>query len=319
VLDRDLARGLLRSMLLIRSFEEKTDELNRSGVIVGDTHSYIGEEAIAAGVIANLEPNDLVFSTHRNHGHCLAKGMEPWRMLAEMLGREGAYCLGLGGDNHQGDIGRRMYGGNNIVGGGMPLATGAAYVQKYRRTGNIVACFFGDGALNQGLFHESLNLAAVLGVPVLFVLENNQYAISTRIEKVTASKLSAAERASAYSLETARVDGNDVVAVHEASRSLVEHVRSSQRPAFLQCDTYRLKSHWTGEWGTYRSREEVDAEWEREPIKRFVDALLADGVLERAEIDALAAEIAAEVLAAVEAASARPQLDWDTVYKAVTS
>lgn len=315
-MQKDLASDLLRSMLLIRSFEEKVDELTRSGVIAGDTHSYVGEEAIASGVMANLQPEDYVFSTHRNHGHCLAKGMEPWRMLAEMMGREGAYCQGLGGDNHLGDVDRHMLGGNNIVGGGMPLATGTAYAQKYRQTGHIVVCFFGDGALNQGLFHESLNLASVLSVPVLFVLENNQYAISTRIEQVT-STLPPVARAKTYNLETLVVDGNDVAAVYEGSRALIERVRTSQRPAFLECDTYRLKAHWTGEWGGYRARDEVESHRAREPIKRFVEALLKEGLMTQTEIDLVAQSTQAQVTAAVDTTMSQPLLNWEKVRQVV--
>lgn len=315
-MQKDLARDLLRGMLLIRSFEEKVDELTRSGVIAGDTHSYVGEEAIATGVIANLQPEDYVFSTHRNHGHCLAKGMEPWRMLAEMMGREGAYCQGLGGDNHLGDVSHHMLGGNNIVGGGMPLATGTAYAQKYRQTGRIVVCFFGDGALNQGLFHESLNLASVLSVPVLFVLENNQYAISTRIEDVTATMPPAA-RATTYNLETLAVDGNDVAAVYEGSRGLLERVRATQRPAFLECDTYRLKAHWTGEWGGYRARDEVESHREREPIIRFVEVLLRDGLMSQTEIDIEVKSAEAQVSAAAETTMAQPPLTWAKVLEVV--
>lgn len=313
----EVARGLLRSMMLIRAFEEKAEELTRAGTIVGDTHSYVGQEAIASGIIANLHPEDYVLSTHRNHGHCLAKGMEPWRILAEMMGREGAYCLGLGGDNHMGDPSRHMYGGNNIVAGGMPLATGTAYVQKYRQTGRVVVCFFGDGALNQGLFHESMNLASMLGVPVLFVLENNQYAISTRTEQVTASTSTPAERAKTYNMESLAVDGDDVMAVHEGSRGLLAHIRSTQRPAFLQCDTYRLKAHWTGEWGSYRSREEVASHWEREPIRRFVGALLDERVMSKEEVDALAREVDGQVRAAEKKVMSQPSLEWERVVEVV--
>lgn len=301
-------------MVLMRTFEERVDELIRSGVIPAPTHSYVGEEAIAAGVCANLRPEDIVFSTHRNHGHALGKGMEMWRMVAEMMGREGAYCQGLGGDNHLVDVGKRMFGGNNIVGGGLGLAAGAAYAQKYRQTGNIVVCFFGDGAVNQGLFHETLNLASVLAVPVLFVLENNQWAISTPIRRVNAV-LPFAERVRAYNLEPAIVDGNDVAAVYAESRRLVEQVRTTERPAFLECDTYRLGPHWTGEWGGYRPREEVEAAWANEPIKRFVEQLLEEGLMTQSEIDSSYEAARAEVEAAVERARNQPLLARDTPFR----
>jgi acetoin:2,6-dichlorophenolindophenol oxidoreductase subunit alpha len=313
-IQRELASDLLRSMVLIRVFEEKVDELIRSGEIVAPTHSYVGEEAIAAGICANLLPEDYVLSTHRNHGHCLAKGMEPWRMLAEMMGRQGAYCQGLGGDNHLGDASRHMLGGNNVVAGGMPLAAGVAYVQKYRQTGRVVVCFFGDGAINQGLFHETLNLASVIGVPVLFVLENNEYAISTHIERVSAG-LPAVERVKAYNIETLDVDGNDVMAVYEVSRRLLEDIRATQRPAFLECHTYRLEAHWTGEWSGYRAREEVQARWDREPIRRFVETLVRDDVMTQAEIDGIFEEVRSQVHAAVETVSSQPLLTKDAMYE----
>lgn len=305
--DVDRARELLRTMLLIRTFEEKVDELIKSAVIPAPTHSYVGEEAIAVGVCANLQPNDYVFSTHRNHGHCLAKGMQAWRMLAEMMGKEGAYCNGLGGDNHLGDVAKHMFGGNNIVAGGMPLATGTAYAQKYRQTGDIVACFLGDGAVNQGLFHESLNMASVLGVPVLFVLENNEYAISTHISQVNCA-VPFVDRVKSYGVETEAVDGNDVEAVSRSSRRLVELVRTSQRPAFLECDTYRLGPHWTGEWGGYRPREEVAEHWKREPIGRFVEALLTRGVISKGDVAGLREEAELDVQRAVEEALRQPAL-----------
>lgn len=305
--DGDRAQALLRTMLLIRAFEDKVDELIKSGVVRAPTHSYVGEEAIAVGVCANLEPGDYVFSTHRNHGHCLAKGMQPWRMLAEMLGKEGAYCNGLGGDNHLGDVSRRMFGGNNIVAGGMPLATGVAYVQKYRGTGDIVVCFLGDGAMNQGLFHESLTMASVLGVPVLFVLENNEYAISTHISRVNPS-VPFVERARSYGVEADVVDGNDVEAVDASSRRLVDLVRSSMRPAFLECDTYRLGPHWTGEWGGYRPREEVAERWKHEPIRRFTQELVSSGAVSADEVDRLRKEVEAEVEQDVEEVRTQPDL-----------
>lgn len=307
MIDARLSSELLKSMVRIRCFEDKVDESIRAGVIPAPTHSYVGEEAIAAGVCAGLQPDDYVVSSHRNHGHCLAKGMEPWRIVAEMMGREGAYCQGLGGDNHLGDVSKHMLGGNNIVGGGMPLAIGSAYVQKYRSTGLIVACFFGDGAVNQGLFHESLNLAVVIGVPVLFVLENNHYAISTRVESVSAA-LPAAEFVKSYGMQTERADGNDVEDVYERSARLVERVRAESKPAFLECDTYRLGPHWTGEWGGYRAREEVESRRGQEPVKRWADKLLKDGVMKEEDVDRLWGEARQEMEDAVARVKEEPAL-----------
>jgi acetoin:2,6-dichlorophenolindophenol oxidoreductase subunit alpha len=312
-MDKRLAHDLLRSMIVTRVFEEKVAEMIRTGVIVAHTHSYVGEEAIAAGVGAALHPEDYVFSTHRNHGHCLAKGMEPWRMLAEMLGREGATCKGQGGDNHQGDVSRRMLGGNNIVGGGIPLAAGAAYVQKYRQTGAIVACFFGDGAVNQGLFHEGINLAVILKVPVLYVLENNQYAISTHISRVTAV-LPLAQKARAYGIEAVTIDGNDVALVYETSRRLAERVRTTQEPALIECETYRFEPHWSGDWGGYRTREEVETYRQRDPIKLFGTRLLTEGTLTQPELDHLYKEARTQIDGAAQMALSQKPLGKEVLF-----
>ncbi|HEU5354493.1 MAG TPA: thiamine pyrophosphate-dependent dehydrogenase E1 component subunit alpha [Actinocrinis sp.] len=281
-----------RALRLIRGFEEQALELVKSGVIVGGIHPYIGQEAVAVGVCAALRPDDQITSTHRGHGHVLAKGADPRRMLAELAGRETGLNRGRGGSMHAADLSLGILGANGIVGAGAPIAAGAAWAAKQAGLDRVAASFFGDGALNQGVLLETLNLAAIWRLPVLFVCENNGYA--TTLPAATAVGGSALGRAEAFGIPAEAVDGMDTEAVFTAARSAVERARSGGGPTFLECGTYRFEGHHTVERRfrvSYRTPQEI-AQWrERDPLPRAA-ALL--GETERASIDAEVAALLAE-------------------------
>ena len=300
--DTSLQLAMYEQMLTIRRFEEKAIELFERGLIRGNVHPCIGQEAVSVGVCANLRRDDYMTSTHRGHGNCLAKGAEPGRMMAELLGRKTGYCKGKGGSMHIADFDGGNLGANGIVGGGFPIATGAGIGIQNRGTDQVAVCFFGDGAANQGTFHESLNLAALWKLPVLYVCENNQYALSTPLhESVGIPELS--ERSRAYGIPGVRVDGNDVLEVFTKVEEAVRRARAGEGPTLLDCLTYRFFGHFTGDRGhgiTYRSKEEMEAWRARCPIARLRKRLLADGAL--TEVAAAAVEARAEttIAAAVQ-------------------
>lgn len=282
--------AMYERMLLIRRFEEKAIELFEKGLIRGNVHPCIGQEAVSVGVCANLRRDDYMTSTHRGHGNCLAKGADPRRMMAELLGRATGYCKGKDGSMHIADFAGGNLGANGIVGGGFPIATGAGIGIQNRGTDQVVVCFFGDGAANQGTFHESLNLAALWKLPVLYVCENNQYALSTPLhESVGLPALS--ERGRAYGISGVRVDGNDVLEVYAKVGEAVLRARAGGGPTLLDCLTYRFFGHFTGDKGhgiTYRSKEEMDEWLQRCPIARLRRRLLegsaaAEGRLQEVE------------------------------------
>jgi pyruvate dehydrogenase E1 component alpha subunit len=314
----DLARlvGMLRTMLLIRAFEEKADELFALGRIHGTMHLSLGQEAVAVGVCAALRADDYILSTHRGHGHCLAKGAEPHLMMAEFLGKETGYCRGRGGSMHIADVRGGNLGANGIVAGGLPIATGVGLSIQMRRTGQVAVAFFGDGAANEGAFHESLNLAAIWTLPVVFVCENNQYAMSMparramRVERVS-------DRAAAYGMPGVTVDGMDVLAVHEAAASAVERARAGGGPTLLECVTYRYKGHSKSDRQRYRGRDEVEAWRARDPIARLRARLADAGALDEAEANRLAAEAAAVIEDALRFAEAQPEPDPATLLEDV--
>ncbi|HYL81790.1 MAG TPA: thiamine pyrophosphate-dependent dehydrogenase E1 component subunit alpha [Candidatus Acidoferrum sp.] len=289
--DRTRLLGLYEQMLTIRRFEEKAIELFERGLIRGNVHPCIGQEAVSVGVCANLRRDDYMTSTHRGHGNCLAKGADPRLMMAELLGRETGYCKGKGGSMHIADFEGGNLGANGIVGGGLPIAAGAGIGIQNRETDQVVVCFFGDGAANQGTFHESLNLAALWKLPVLYVCENNQYALSTPLrESVGLPEIP--ERARAYGIAGVSVDGNDVLEVSKSAREAVRRARAGEGPTLLDCLTYRFFGHFTGDKGhgiTYRSKAEME-EWRaRCPVARLRIRLLADGALTEEEAGSIEA------------------------------
>jgi pyruvate dehydrogenase E1 component alpha subunit len=268
-------------------------------------HLSIGQEATAVGVCAALTPRDYITSTHRGHGHCIAKGADVSKMFAEFLGRETGYCRGRGGSMHIADPALGNLGANGIVGGGLPIAVGAAFSAKRRKTGAVAVAFFGDGANNEGAFHESLNLAAVWKLPVVFVCENNLYGMSVSTARSTAVK-DVATRALAYDIPGKIVDGNDFAAVAAATFAAADRARAGEGPTLIECKTYRTKGHSRSDRNRYRTREEIEAWRARDPIAAFESELVALGVATQAEIDALAAEAAREVEAGVAFAEASP-------------
>jgi len=264
---------LYKRMLEIRYFEEKVFELYAQNLVPGTIHLYAGEEAVAVGVCSNLRKDDYITSTHRGHGHCIAKGAQLKRIMAEILGKETGYCKGKGGSMHIADFNVGMLGATAVVGAGLPIAMGAGLSIKLRRTDNVVACFFGDGASNQGTFHEAINMAAIWKLPVIFVCENNIYAMGTRQSTVMLVE-DIADRAVAYGIPGVTVDGNEVLAVYEAAQKAVERARKGEGPTLMECKTYRHKGHSRIDPAKYRPKEEVEEWLRKDPIKHFKEQLL---------------------------------------------
>jgi pyruvate dehydrogenase E1 component subunit alpha len=302
---REHGLQLLRQMLLIRRFEEKCAELYSLGKIRGFLHLYIGEEAVAVGAMQALTPEDGVVATYREHGHALARGMPAGALMAEMFGKANGCSRGRGGSMHLFDAGRRFFGGYAIVGGGLPIAVGLALADRLQARPRITACFFGDGAVAEGEFHESLNLAALWKLPVLFLCENNRYAMGTALERHQ-SQPNIAAKAAAYGIAGSQVDGMDVVAVEAATRRAAEAVRSEGRPVLLELLTYRFRAHSMYDPELYRPKEEV-AQWmARDPVTAFIHRLTEAGLLTDVAVTALEQEVAAVVAAAVAEAEAGP-------------
>jgi pyruvate dehydrogenase E1 component alpha subunit len=298
---------LYRTMMRIRRFEERVMDFYAQKLVPGLVHLYIGEEAIAAGVCANLRKDDLITSTHRGHGHCIAKGGDLKLMMAEIFGRATGYCHGKGGSMHIANIELGILGANGI--GGAAHCRGAGLSINLRGTDQVVVSFFGDGACNQGTFHESLNLAAVWKLPVVFVCENNGYAISVAQKRVGAIEDYYLRKAS-YGIEGCKVDGNDVLAVHEAAREAVERTRKGGGPTLIECKTYRWRGHYEGEADrtyTYRSKEEIEEWRERCPVKRFKDFLLQKGAVKEAELEAIEKGVQKDLEDAVQFAMSSPE------------
>jgi len=296
---------MYRQMLTIRFFEERVFELYGQNLVPGTIHLYAGEEAVAVGVCANLRRDDFITSTHRGHGHCIAKGARLDKTMAEILGRKTGYCKGKGGSMHIADFNIGMLGATAVVGAGIPIAAGAGLSIKLRGKDQVVACFFGEGASNQGTFHEGINLASVWSLPVVFVCENNLYAMGTRQSRVMAIE-NVADRAAAYGIQGVVVDGNDVLAVYEAARSAVERARKSEGPTLIECKTYRHKGHSRFDPAAYRPREEVEAWVKRDPIARFQTRLMEESVLTEDEAQKLVQEAKRNVDNATKFATESP-------------
>ncbi|MBS3910395.1 MAG: pyruvate dehydrogenase (acetyl-transferring) E1 component subunit alpha [Hydrogenophaga sp.] len=302
-LDRAHLHHLVREMLRIRRFEAKCVELYQAQKIRGFLHLYDGEESIAVGVMDALEPRDAVLATYREHGHALARGVPMAPLMAEMLGKVEGCCLGRGGSMHLFDGTRRFFGGNAIVGGGLPLAVGIAMADQRLRPGAVTVCFFGEGAVAEGAFHESMNLAVIWKLPVLFVCENNLYAMGVPLAD-SESQTDIYRKADAYRMPAAQVDAMEPVLMAAAARRAVEHVRGGLGPYFLECRTYRFRAHSMFDTQAYRSREEVDDWKHRDPIARLRGWMRDNHLLSTDESDAMDAEIQAEIDAAVAYAEA---------------
>jgi len=296
---------IYKKLFEIRSFEEKVFELYAQNLVPGTIHLYVGEEAVAVGVCSNLRKDDYITSTHRGHGHCIAKGAEPKRIMAEILGKKTGYCKGKGGSMHIADFSVGMLGATAVVGAGIPIAMGAGLSIKLRGTDHVVACFFGDGASNQGTFHEAINMAAIWKLPVIFVCENNLYAMGTRQSTVMLVE-NIADRAIAYGISGIAVDGNDVLEVHEATRKAVERARIGEGPTLIECKTYRHKGHSRIDPAKYRTKEEVEEWLRKDPIKRFKAKLLQTNVLTESEIQQIEKKVFDEIEEAVKFAIESP-------------
>ena len=312
-LSREQALALYRRMLMIRRSEEQLVKLYAAGKIYGACHTYIGEEAVATGVCAHLRHDDVAFSTHRGHGHALAKGVPPRELIAELMGRATGCSGGRGGSMHlfKPEVG--FMGSSGIVGPSITLAAGGGYTAKLLKTDRVAVAFFGDGAVNNGSFHEGINLATAGGLPVLFVCENNRYATEIPFSQVTRNP-DVASRASAYGLPGVTVDGNDVLAVFEAAGEAVRRARAGEGPTLLECQTYRVRPHSEGMRDAgYRTAQEV-AEWKtRDPIQRFESKLLGEGLVARSDLDQIEAEMKALIEEAVAFAENSPWPDPATV------
>lgn len=297
-MENSVLTSMFKTMLLIRKFEERVASIYGKGIIPGIVHLYIGEEAVAAGVCANLRDSDMITSTHRGHGHVIAKGAQLDKMMAEIYGKATGYCNGKGGSMHICDPEIGVLGANGIVGGGIPIAVGAGHFIKYKGRDDVVVCFFGDGASNQGSFHESLNMASILNVPVVFVCENNKYGISMCQSRHMKIK-DIAQRASAYGMPGEVVDGNDIFATYEAAKTAIDRARSGQGPSLLEMKTYRWHGHSEGDSCCYRTEEELD-EWKEQcPIKKAQAYLLKNDIMTREEIEDMENKIEKELDTAV--------------------
>jgi pyruvate dehydrogenase E1 component alpha subunit len=307
---------LLRRMMLIRRFEEKAAEMYARGRIAGFLHLYIGQEAIAVGAIACVEPDDYIITHYRDHGQALARGMKPGPVMAELFGKSTGVSRGRGGSMHLFDVSKNFMGGYAIVAGHLPLACGLALASKHLGNGRIVLCFFGDGAVNQGEFHESLNLAAVWRLPLVLLCENNLYGMGTDIRRVSAEP-EVYKRACAYNIPSEQVDGMDVLAVREAVRKAVQHAREGNGPYFLEAVTYRFRGHSMADPELYRSKEEIQQWKARDPISLFRQRLEEEGILDDGTFDKLENEIEEMVREAQRFAEQSPDPDLACLHQFV--
>lgn len=302
---KDRFEFMYERMVKIRLFEDKVKDLFAAGELPGFVHLYLGEEAVASGVCATLNDDDYITSTHRGHGHIIAKGGEFKRMMAELYGRSTGYNKGKGGSMHIAWPELGILGANGILAAGLPIGTGAALSARYRKSGQVVASFFGDGASNEGAFHESLNIGGAFNLPIVYVCENNLYAVGTRQADVRKVE-DIADRANSYGMPGVVVDGNDVVAVYEVTKEAVDRARAGDGPTLIECKTYRWRTHFEGEPDTYRPPEEVAAWRAREPIAPFRAMLLEKKLFTKKQLDAIDAAVQQELDEAVEFARTSP-------------
>lgn len=307
-IDKNKMVAMYTKMLTIRRFEERMLEQQAAGALPGGVHTYIGEEAVAVGICAHLRSDDYITSTHRGHGHIIAKGGEAKLMMAELFGKKTGYCKGKGGSMHIADFSIGILGANGIVGGGLPIATGAGLAAKLRGSDQVAVCFFGDGAASQGTFHEAVNLAAVWKLPVVYVCENNKYAVTTPAAKVISVE-DVADRGAAYGIPGVAVDGQDVMAVYEVAEAAVKRAREGGGPSLLECKTYRFMGHMGGAdpvGDGYRRQAELE-EWQRrDPISSFAASLQERDLLTSEEATGIDAKIKAELDQAVAFAEQSP-------------
>jgi len=303
--DRTFLISLYRKMLLIRQFEERVKYLFLEGIMPGTIHQYHGQEAIAVGVCSALNSDDVITSTHRPHGHALAKGLTVESLMHELFGKTTGCCCGKGGSMHVGDLEKGMVPAIAIVAGGVPVATGIAFSFKYRKEPRVAVSFMGDGAVNEGAFHEAVNMGAIWSLPVVYVVENNLYSASTPIfEMVRLKRLS--DRAAGYGIPGVTVDGNDVLEVFETARKAIERARNGEGPTLVECMTYRITGHSRRDPCNYQPEEERKEALQREPLRRLTEYLLTGGWIDEAALEGIRADIDAEIERAVQSALAAP-------------
>ena len=298
-IEKDLLMKMLKTMKTIRFFEEETIKLFNAGFIPGWIHSYIGEEAVATGACFALNKDDYITSTHRGHGHCIAKGADLKKMMAELFAKETGYCRGKGGSMHICDASIGILGANGIVGGGIPIATGAGLGCSYLKNNRVALAFFSDGASNQGGFHESLNFASAWKLPVIYVCENNLYAQSVA-QKISQNIKDIADRAKSYGIPGVICDGMDVIDTYEKVSEAVKRARKGNCPTLIEAKTYRFRGHWEGDPQSYRTKEEINEWMKKDAIKRLTDYLLKEKITNKSEIDEINVEVVKTVNDAIE-------------------
>ena len=308
MMDRERAGHIYSTMARIRAFEFKALKLFEENKLRGSVHLYIGEEAVASTVCSRLTNDDYIASTHRGHGHCIAKGARLDMAMAELMGKATGYCKGRSGSMHIADFTQGNLGANAIVGGGIPIAVGAALSAKMQKQDRVAVSFFGDGASNEGTFHESLNLASVWKLPIIFICENNGYGISVPTWQSTSVE-NISDRAKGYNMPGETVDGNDVEAIDAAMERAIARAKAGEGPSLIECKTYRWLGHWTGDPQTYRTREEVEEWKKKDPMKRWREKLIAEGLFTEAELDAMLKAADDETEAATQFALNSPNPD----------
>lgn len=304
-LTKEKLLGFYETMLTIRAFESKAVELFADNQLPGFVHLYLGEEAVATGVCGSLTTKDYITSTHRGHGHLIAKGGKVDLMMAELFGKSTGYCKGKGGSMHIADVELGILGANGIVGAGQPIAAGAAFACKYKNTDAVTVCFFGDGASNRGTFHEAFNMAAIWKLPLVFVCENNMYGISNcQREHMRVTDVS--DRAAAYGVPGVTVDGNDVIAVYEAAAEAIERARKGDGPSLIECKTWRWRGHFEGDPGAYKDPAEQEAWIKKDPIPKFEQKLVELNYATQAELAEIKAKVEAQIDAAIRFSQQSP-------------
>lgn len=318
MVNKEEIRSMYVTMKKIREFETKAQDLFAEGQIPGFVHLYLGEEAVAAGACQQLRGDDYITSTHRGHGHILAKGGEMKYMMAELYGKSTGYCKGKGGSMHIADASRGILGANGIVGAGHNIAVGAGLSAKYQGTDKVVVCFFGDASTNQGTFHESLNLASIWKLPVVFVCENNYYGISMSQARHQAIK-DIADRSISYGIPGIAIDGNDVFAVYEAVGEAVKRARSGAGPTLIECKTYRQRGHFEGDPGSYKPEEEQKEWLKKDPLPRILEFMKENEVLTDDEVAKIDQDIMAELDEAVKFAKESPEPEFESAVEDIYS
>lgn len=304
-LTKEKLLGFYETMMTIRAFESKAVALFAENKLPGFVHLYLGEEAVATGVCANLGPMDYITSTHRGHGHLIAKGGKVDLMMAELFGKATGYCKGKGGSMHIADVDLGILGANGIVGAGLPIAVGAAFASKYRKSDAVAVCFFGDAASNRGTFHESLNMASIWNLPVVFVCENNMYGISL-CQRDHMNICDISDRASSYGIPGITVDGNDVIAVYEAASEAIKRARHGDGPSLIECKTWRQRGHFEGDPAIYKDPAEQQSWLEKDPLPRLAKRLIELKYATPVELDQIQAAAAEQIEAAVKYAETSP-------------